>query len=134
MKTEVLKPTDDRLYSLICKLVVNPAVLRQNDNVAFKVTPNAVWFVATDDNDTCVGFLPSAKKGTITEINNYYIKDRDVKVFSTLLSLAARAAKKEGQKSLIIIAQEQDWALLKRLKYRVEKQFVKYARYEKVLS
>lgn len=41
--------TDRRLYDVLAPLVMNPAVLRQNNNYPFKTTPRHVWFVALKD-------------------------------------------------------------------------------------
>ena len=52
-----LKGTEDKLYELVARLVMSPAVLRQNNNYPFKTTPQYTWHIALDGN-TVVGFIP----------------------------------------------------------------------------
>jgi hypothetical protein len=133
MKVKILLGTDPELYSTVASLVMDPAVLRQNDNYPFKTTPDYLWIIALDDNNACIGFLPMKQKGTTSEINNYYIRERDPEVMSILLSYAAQTAKKKGQKRLVVVTQKKDWALMEALLYEVEREFVKYIRFEKEL-
>lgn len=41
-----LQGLDGRLFDLVAPLVMNPAVLRQNNNYPFKTTRNHVWYIA----------------------------------------------------------------------------------------
>ena len=41
-----LQGTDKKLYELIAPLVLNPAVLRQNNNYPFKTGPKYTWYIA----------------------------------------------------------------------------------------
>lgn len=80
-----LHGTEQRLYELVCSLVMNPAVLRQNNNYPFKTGHKYIWFVALEQGRT-VGFLP-VKKRTDNSflIDNYYIKDDDEYILHALL-------------------------------------------------
>jgi hypothetical protein len=133
MKTEILQGTEKRLYEIVGPIVMNPAVLRQNGYAAFKTSEKHTYFLALDDNDTCIGFIPVQAKKSNGEINNYYIQNRDTDVMKTLLKLAEKHAKKEKLETLSIIAQSQDYALLEKLKYPIERAFVKYTRFTKQL-
>ena len=44
-----LQGLDGRLFDLVAPLVMNPAVLRQNNNYPFKTTRNHVWYIAMDE-------------------------------------------------------------------------------------
>ncbi|MDR0836296.1 MAG: hypothetical protein LBN11_06955 [Tannerella sp.] len=133
MKTEILQGTEKRLYDIVGPLAMTQAVLRQNDNVAFKTSERHTYFIALDDDDACTGFISVQKKGNIGEINNYYIKDRDTDVMKALLKLAEKHAKKEELGALTIITQSKDYAVVEKLKYSPEKTFVKYTRFSKKL-
>jgi hypothetical protein len=133
MKIETLEGTEKRLYELLAPLVMNPAVLRQNDNVAFKTSEDHVYFVAIDENDDCIGFIPVQEKGRRGKINNYYIRNRDADVMSMLIHSAEKHFKKEQFDSLSIIAQKQDYKTVEKLKFSVEKPFVKYTKFTKKL-
>ena len=45
-----LQGLDGRLFDLVAPLVMNPAVLRQNNNYPFKTTRNHVWYIAMDES------------------------------------------------------------------------------------
>ncbi|MDR2130541.1 MAG: hypothetical protein LBP56_05160 [Odoribacteraceae bacterium] len=130
MKTEVLQGTEKRLYDLVAPLVMNPKVLRQNENVAFKTTEKHVWIVALDKNE-CVGFLPVQQKKLFGEVNNYYIRGREKAIFSRLLEQAERQVKEAGYDSIVVIAQKADYEVMTNSKYNVERAFVKYTRFIK---
>ncbi|MBR2606995.1 MAG: hypothetical protein IKC70_03600 [Bacteroidaceae bacterium] len=76
--------TDKRLYELVAPLVMNPAVIRQNNNYPFKTLSKYIWYLAID-NDGVVGFIPlkPAKNGYC--IDNYYVKGDDKEIIGTLL-------------------------------------------------
>ena len=52
-----LQGLDGRLFDLVAPLVMNPAVLRQNNNYPFKTTRNHVWYIAMDEQKV-LGFMP----------------------------------------------------------------------------
>lgn len=52
-----LQGLDGRLFDLVAPLVMNPAVLRQNNNYPFKTTRNHVWYIAMDEQRV-LGFMP----------------------------------------------------------------------------
>ena len=79
-----LKGTEDKLYELVARLVMSPAVLRQNNNYPFKTTPQYTWHIALDGN-TVVGFIPVKSTDTGPYIDNYYIKGDEPAVLDGLL-------------------------------------------------
>jgi hypothetical protein len=125
MKIEILQGTEQRLYDLVVPLVMNPAVLRQNNNVAFKTTEDHTWIIAVD-NEVCTGFLPIQWKKRFAEVNNYYIHKRSKTLLTKLLKQAEQQVKKTGYETLIVITQVEDSDVMTKMKYTVEKQFVKY--------
>ena len=132
MHIEVLHGTEKRLYELVGALVMDPVVLRQNDNVAFKTTAQHTWFVAVKKGE-CIGFLPVKSKGEKGEINNYYILHRDREVFTTLVKEAERYLLKAGYKELLIIAQRADYEVVNGLNFNIDKPYVNYTRFSKEL-
>mgnify|MGYP007079103828 FL=1 len=46
MKIMTLQGTDKLLYELVAPLVMNPAILRQNNNYPFKTSRSHVWYIA----------------------------------------------------------------------------------------
>lgn len=125
MKIEILQGTEQRLYDLVVPLVMNPAVLRQNNNVAFKTTENYTWVVAVD-NEVCTGFLPIQWKKRFAEVNNYHIHGRSKTLLTKLLRCAEKHVKEIGYDALLVIAQMEDSDVMTKMKYTVEKQFIKY--------
>lgn len=78
--------TDRKLYEYVSPLVMNPAILRQNNNYPFKTGPRYVWYIATG-NGRIVGFMPVKKTTTGNYIiDNYYVKGDDVQVLKELLT------------------------------------------------
>ena len=72
-----LQGLDGRLFDLVAPLVMNPAVLRQNNNYPFKTSEEYVWFIALKDKEV-VGFIPVEQKSRKKAvINNYYVNAED---------------------------------------------------------
>ena len=75
MKVIQLKGLDTDLYPLIGPLVMNPKVLKANNNYPFKTTANHQWYIAVNDQEEVMGFLPVENKKSTSVINNYYLKE-----------------------------------------------------------
>ena len=75
MKIEILGGTSPRLYKLVAPLVMNAAVLRQNDNYPYKTSQRHEWLLALDDEDEnkISGFFPVERREGYAYINNYYL-------------------------------------------------------------
>lgn len=80
-----LNGTDTKLYELVAPLVMNPAILRQNNNYPFKTTHRHRWFIALDGNGTVAGFMPVKDTGERPCIDNYYIRGDEEAVIDRLL-------------------------------------------------
>ena len=74
MKIRQIEDNDPELYSLIAPLVMNPKVLKSNNNYPFKNFSGTVWYIAMEDSDIS-GF----------HIDNYYIRDNDPDTIDGLL-------------------------------------------------
>ncbi|MDR1415650.1 MAG: hypothetical protein LBI96_07565 [Odoribacteraceae bacterium] len=132
MKIEIFEGTDKRLYEQLVPLVMNPAVLRQNNNVAFKTSEKHTWILAIDGEE-CIGFLPVQRKKSCAEVNNYYIRGRAKKVFAELLARAESWAKSMDYTTIVVITQIEDRGVLGRRKYTASKEYVKYIKFAKEL-
>lgn len=69
----LLKGKDKQLYRLLAPLVMDPDVIRANNNYPFKTNDDFLWFVAVEGKEV-LGFAPVEQKaGKRAIINNYYI-------------------------------------------------------------
>ena len=70
-----LKGKDKHLYRLVAPMVMDPEVIRANNNYPFKTGEEYVWFIAIEDKEV-VGFVPveqkSRKKAVLT-INKEFV-------------------------------------------------------------
>ena len=74
-----LKGKDKHLYQLLAPLVMDPDVIRANNNYPFKTSEDFVWYIAIDNRDV-IGFIPvEQKSGKKAVINNYYVAAVDEK-------------------------------------------------------
>lgn len=74
MKIEILGGTSPRLYKLVAPLVMNAAVLRQNNNYPYKTSSRHEWLVGLDDDGKTVrGFFPIERREGYYYLNNYYV-------------------------------------------------------------
>lgn len=89
-----LKGKDKHLYRLLAPLVMDPEVIRANNNYPYKTGENYVWFVALEDKEV-KGFVPvEEKRGKRCIINNYYV-NTDGEKREEILSLLLSAILKE---------------------------------------
>lgn len=65
-------------------MVLNPAVLRQNNNYPFKTTCRHVWYIALEEGQI-EGFVPVNVKETGAGIDNYYIRGDNDRTIDRLL-------------------------------------------------
>ena len=56
-----LKGKDKHLYQLLAPLVMDPDVIRANNNYPFKTSEDFVWYIAIDNRDV-IGFIPVDEK------------------------------------------------------------------------
>lgn len=124
MKTEILKGTSEKLYHLIAPLVLNAAIIRQNDGNPFKTSEKHVYVVAISGNK-CVGFLPLCHKTDYFETNNYYALQRDPKIMEAMIKSALKYVGKGA--TLKIIAQKYDYKIIESLGFSKTAAFVKCA-------
>lgn len=131
MKIERLAGTEARLYELVARLVMDPEVLRQNNNYPFKTSEHYEWFVALDGEGVVRGFMPvELKTGNSVVINNYYVEGDDASVLRALLDAVWKAFGKEKVvRAVVLVRHEQvfmregfettvEWTLYKKMEKR----------------
>ena len=88
MEIKRIQYDDPKPYSLIAPLVMNPKVLKSNNNYPFKNFSGTVWYVAMEYGNVS-GFMPLKKNNTGFYIDNYYIVDDNPSVIDSLLDSVA---------------------------------------------
>ena len=84
MEVISLPGTDARLYKLVAHLVMDPDVLRQNNNYPFKTTPQHTWYICIRDEEV-VGFMPAKATSGGLYLDNYYISNDEREVLETII-------------------------------------------------
>ncbi|MDD6210338.1 MAG: hypothetical protein PUB21_07025 [Bacteroidales bacterium] len=102
MEIVKLQGTDKKLYELVAPLVMNPAILRQNNYYPFKTSFKYTWYIAVE-NDAAIGFIPIKRElsGNYT-IDNYYVRGDDAGILDRLL-IAIIAEKEKGREFLATV-------------------------------
>lgn len=111
---------EPQLFNLIGPLVMNPKVLKANNNYPFKTTERFQWYIAIND-DNVVGFLPVEQKGSGGVINNYYIQDDNAEVLEGLL--AAASSTRDYVSAIVLIRHE---PVFTRCGFQPEHRWTKY--------
>lgn len=125
-----LQGLDSRLFGLVAPLVMNPAVLRQNNNYPFKTTRNHVWYIAVDE-ERVLGFMPVKMTLTNNCIDNYYVSGDDSSVIEGLLDRIIHDFSSDG--SLVAVVQErhvEDFSSKSFIPYVEWKKYVKMRYHE----
>ena len=120
MKVIQLKGLDADLYPLIGPLVMNPKVLKANNNYPFKTTENYQWYIAVDDQEEAVGFLPVEDKKNTSVINNYYLKEDNGELLKLLFSQI------DVEKDITAIVLSKHLDIFKKLGFKLEHQWTNY--------
>lgn len=120
-----LHGTDKQLYKLVAPLVMDPEVLKMNNNYPFKTSDKFVWFVALSGKKV-VGFIPVEQRGNTAIINNYYIgKNQDEALTLILVDVVAAFA---GEKTLIAVVQIEHQEAFAKQDFAVEKAWKRYVK------
>lgn len=127
MEIEKLSGTEERLYQLVGPLVMDSAVLRQNNNYPFKTSAGHIWFVAVE-GERVLGFVPVEVKKEHAVINNYYIADENPDVLHAMLMETVRYFGKEYR--LQAVVQTRDIDVFKKYKFEVIRAWKVYVRME----
>lgn len=117
-----LEGTDKKLYEWVAPLVMNPAILRQNNNYPFKTSHRHVWYIAVEE-DCVMGFMPL--KTTVSElcIDNYYISGDSPRTIAALLD---RIAEEEGSGALTALVHKRHVEAFREGGFRTVKEWKNY--------
>lgn len=97
-----LKGKDKHLYRLLAPMVMDPKVIRANNNYPFKTGEEYVWFIALRDKEV-VGFVPvEQKSGKKAVINNYYVNAEDAEREEILSRLLPVITKEFGPENWLL--------------------------------
>lgn len=128
LQTIQLQGTESKLYRLVAPLVMDPDVLRRNNNYPFKTTKNYVWFVAINDK-LVVGFIPVELRGKTAIINNYYVDEKEEEVLPLLISEVVAALGTEKKLSSVTLTEHR--SVFEEQGFTVEKEWKRYVKMNK---
>ena len=126
-----LKGKDKRLYRLLAPLVMDPDVIRANNNYPFKTGEDYVWYIAVDGKEV-KGFIPveqKSKKKAV--INNYYIGAENTEREEILSDLLPAIIKDFGPESWLLhsITLEQDKEIFEKFDFTsMDKKWTRYVK------
>lgn len=123
-----LHGTDEQLYCLVARLVMDPEVLKQNYNYPFRTSENYEWFIALSDGRV-VGFMPVEQKKNEYVINNYYVEAKDAGTLKLLVESVA--GQWDGEWPLIAVCFLEDRETFGEQGFIVEKVWTRYVRMKK---
>lgn len=122
-----LKGTDKKLYELLAPLVMNPAILRQNNNYPFKTSHRHVWHIAVDETGVA-GFIPLKPTSAGFCIDNYYIRGDDASVTCVLLEQIIDGLRQPSV--LTALVHKRHVAAFGRMGFRTRKEWRNYDKME----
>ena len=128
LQTIQLQGTESKLYRLVAPLVMDPDVLRRNNNYPFKTTENYVWFVAINGK-LVVGFIPVELRGKTAIINNYYVDEKEEEVLPLLISEVVAALGTEKKLSSVTLTEHR--RVFEEQGFTVEKEWKRYVKMNK---
>ena len=107
-----LKGKDKHLYRLLAPMVMDPEVIRANNNYPFKTSEEYVWFIALREREV-VGFIPVEQKNRKKAvINNYYVKaegaEREEILSLLLLAVTAKFEPESWLHNSITLIQDKE--------------------------
>lgn len=102
MQIVQLQGKDKHLYRLLAPLVMDPEVIRANNNYPFKTGDEYLWFIAIVDKEVA-GFIPvERKKGKRAIINNYYVRGEGTEREEILSQLLPAVTAEFGPESWLL--------------------------------
>ncbi len=123
MKILRLNGTDKKLYALVAPLVMNPAVIRQNNNYPYKTSAKFIWHLMAE-KEKVAGFIPLKPTTNGYCIDNYYYKLDTPEVFEQLLDDVLEA----GYDELTATAHKRDVDAFTKRGFTVLSQLSKYTK------
>lgn len=128
VQTLQLKGTEKRLYQLVAPLVMNPDILRMNNNYPFKTSDQYIWFIAMESK-TVIGFMPVEQRNGVAIINNYYIDEKKSKYLQLLVEEVTSALEADYNLSSVTLIEHQ--TVFEKCGFVVEKEWKRYVKMRK---
>lgn len=122
--------TDAELYSLVAPLVMNPKILKYNNNYPFKTNDSFVWFVAVEEKEV-KGFVPVEVKGSTMTVNNYYVDENEENTLFPLLLKTVIGKQAELEKSLHAVVMVRHAVYFESEGFKTCKVWTKYLKMER---
>lgn len=126
-----LKGKDKQLYQLLAPMVMDPEVIRANNNYPFKTGEEYVWFVAIEGKEV-VGFVPVERKSRKKAvINNYYIKAEEAGREEILSQLLPAITKEFGPENWLLnsVTLMQDKEIFEKFEFiSMDKKWTRYVK------
>ena len=97
-----LNGEEKRLYELVAPLVMNPAIIRQNNNYPYKTEKDYIWYIVTDDGGNVEGFMPLKPKISGYYIDNYYISNDNKETIDLLLTTILKEFGEENEITALV--------------------------------
>lgn len=92
---------DRKLYELVAPLVMNPSVLRQNNNYPFRTSFRHIWYIAMEAGEV-TGFMPLKPSSGGYCIDNYYIKGDEEATIAAIIRRIADDFATSGTLSALV--------------------------------
>lgn len=118
-----LDGTEKRLYEIVAPLVMNPAVIKQNNGYPFKTSEDFMWYIALED-DTVEGFMPLKKTHGGLLLDNYYIRDENGQTLTGLLGNIIKDV--PGDAVLMATVHKRHTAMFGKMGFHTVKEWTKY--------
>lgn len=129
IQTLQIQGTENKLYEMVAPLVMNPKVLRANNNYPFKTSERYVWFIALD-GDSIVGFIPVEQRPSGSIINNYYVVEDNEEVLHLLIAAVIEAV--DGQSPLFAVVLQKHLPVFQKCGFVIEKVWKRYIKMQKL--
>lgn len=129
MKIECFKGDEEKLYQKVAHLVMDPKVLKENNNYPFKTSENYRWFVASVKRKV-VGFMPVEYKNGYMVLNNY-VYGKDEQVLDALIkAVIQKYEEEEMEMDMLAVVQRCDMDVFQRNDFGIVKEWKLYVKME----
>ncbi len=105
MKIEHYNGVNDELFLKVARLVMNPDVLRENNNYPFKTSERFIWFVASEEEQV-IGFMPVELKKNSMLVNNYYVSKGNSDVLDALLKAVIQSNEADENLQAVVLSRD----------------------------
>lgn len=129
MKIECFKGDDEKLYQKVAHLVMDPKVLKENNNYPFKTSENYRWFVASVKRKV-VGFMPVEYKNGYMVLNNYVYGKEEQVLDALIKTVIQKYEEEEMEMDMLAVVQRCDMDVFQRNDFGIVKEWKLYVKME----